>query len=89
MKQTHNMMEFSNSVGLELFRALRQRASEQLSAESDDDRDAAMLGAALIVVAELLREPAEKATNIDPLIDFTTRWLRMLLKPVTDKGTPQ
>lgn len=89
MMQTHNLMEFSNGVGLELLHMLRQRASDQLSAESDDDRDGAMLGAALVVVAEVLREPAEKATNIDPLIDFTSRWLRTLLKPVTDKGIPQ
>jgi hypothetical protein len=78
-------MDFSDNVGEELFRLLTLRASEELSERSDSDRLTAMLGAALIVVAEVLRAPAEKAQTIDPLIDFTSRWLRTLLKPVTDK----
>jgi hypothetical protein len=81
----NKLMDFSNRVGEELFRLLARRASEELSERSDFDRETAMHGAALIVLAEVLRAPAEKAQNIDPIIDLTSRWLRTLLKPVTDK----
>jgi hypothetical protein len=82
-------MDFSDSVGNELFRLLARRASEELSERSDFDRLTAMLGAALIVVAEVLRAPLEEGQDVDPLIDFTSRWLRTLLKPVTDKDKTQ
>jgi hypothetical protein len=82
-------VDFSDSVGVELSNLLERRASEQLSKQSDFDRLTAMLGAALIVVAEVLRAPLEQGQDADPLIDFTSRWLRTLLKPVTDKNKTQ
>ncbi len=33
--------------------------------------------------------PLQQGQDVDPLIDFTSRWLRTLLKPVTDKDKTQ
>jgi len=49
-------MAFSNRTGNELFRLLAQRAREELSEQSGFDRNTAMLGAALIAIAEVMRE---------------------------------
>lgn len=79
-------MAFSNRTGNELFRLLVQRAEEQLSELSDFDRYSAMLGAAIISVAEVLRGPAERGKDLDALIDFTSRWLRVFLEQAKDMG---
>ncbi len=81
-------MDFSNRTGNELFRLLVQRAQEQLSEQPAFDRYTAMLGAALIPVAEVLRKPVERGENLDTLIAFSSRWLRIFLEPVVgkDKG---
>src|SRR5436309_11252939 len=54
-------MAFSNRTGNELFRLLVQRARDELPAQSGGNRNTAMLGAALITVAEVLRESVERA----------------------------
>lgn len=81
---------FTDRTGNELFRLLTQRVQAELSQQSDFDRYTAMLGAALIVVAEVLREPVEQGKDVDNLIAFSSRWLRKLLEPVAgrekDKG---
>ena len=79
------LMDFSNRIGGELFALLGKRASEELTEQSDRDRLTAMLGAALIAVAELLRIQIEKGSDVSRLVDFSSRWLRVLLEPVTDK----
>ncbi|HEY6348865.1 MAG TPA: hypothetical protein VI636_05585 [Candidatus Angelobacter sp.] len=52
-------MQFSNRVGAEMFQLLTRRLDE-LSGEPNFDRYSASLGAALIAVAEVLRDPVEK-----------------------------
>jgi hypothetical protein len=76
---------FADRTGNELFRLLAQRVQAELSEQSDFDRYTAMMGAALIVVAEVLREPVEQGKDVDELIAFSSRWLRKLLEPVADK----
>lgn len=87
---TDQLMEFSDRAGQELFRLLARRALEELSDCSDFDRFTALLGAALIPVAEVLREPIEKAQDAnrmtDRMIEIIARQLRGLLEPVTGKG---
>jgi hypothetical protein len=72
-------MEFSNETGNELYRLLVKRAQEKLGASQPFDRFSAMLGAALIATAEVLREPASQAKDIEPLIAMCGKWLRMFL----------
>jgi len=81
--QDHGMA-FTDRIGHELFRLLEERAEEQLSDLSDFDRYSAMVGAALITLAEILRGPAERGEGLDKIIDFTSRWLRTLLEQVKE-----
>ena len=78
-------MDFSNQIGNELFHLLAQRALEELSEQSDFDRFTAMLGAALIAVAEVLRAQGKEGSGFSELIDLSSRWLRVLLEPSTGK----
>ena len=65
-------MDFSDWTGKERFRLLAKRALQDLSEESDFDRLTAMLGAALIPVAEALREPSKMARyKLDGELDPT------------------
>jgi hypothetical protein len=78
-------MQFSNRVGQELFELLAKRGTEQLNEASDFDRFTAMLGAALLAVAEVLRLLIKSGQNYDTLVDFSARWLRSFLEPVSGK----
>jgi len=80
-------MDFANKTGIELYHLLEQRAGEELSQQPPFDRYNAALGAALIVVANVLREPIERGEDLDKLIAFSSRWLRVFLEPVAAKGT--
>jgi hypothetical protein len=83
------LMEFSSRVGQESWRLMAQRALDELSDNSDFDRFTALPGAALIPVAEVLREPIEKAGDsrsmADQMVAICSRQLRGLLEPVTGK----
>lgn len=80
-----NAFEFTNGTARELVELLGRRANERLA--PDADRLSAVLGVALLVVAELLRDPIEEAADrgaaADQMVDFSARWLRKLLQPVT------
>jgi hypothetical protein len=79
------LMEFSNRIGNELFRVLVQRALEKLPEKSDFERLTAMMGAALIVLAEVLRGPIEEGQDAEKLIDVSSKWLREFLEPIAPK----
>jgi hypothetical protein len=83
------LMEFSSRVGQESWRLLAQRALDELSDNSDFDRFTALMGAALIPIAEVLREPIEKARDsrsmADQMVAICARQLRGLLEPVIGK----
>ena len=81
-----DLMEFSNRTGTELAHVLAQRAKDELSDASDNDRFTAMLGASLIATAEVLRAPVESGANVEKLLAFSTRWLRTLLAPLVNQG---
>jgi hypothetical protein len=83
----NQLMDFSNRIGNELFSLLAKRASEELSEQSDHDRITAILGAALIAVAEVLRKQIDEGSDEGRLIDLCSRWLRVLLEPVAGKET--
>lgn len=83
----NQLMDFSNQIGSELFSLLVKRASEELSEQSDRDRITAMLGAALIAVAEVLRVQIKQGSDVSKLVDLSSRWLRVLLEPVAGEDT--
>lgn len=82
---TNAGMEFADRVGVELFELLRQRVSEQLARERNFDSYAAALGAALITVANVLRDPIEKGGDPETLVAFASRWLRSFLDQIRPK----
>ncbi len=86
-KVPKQLMDFSNRIGSELFSSLVKRASEELSEQSDQDRTTAMLGAALIAVAEVLRIQTKQGSDISKLVDLSSRWLSTLLEPVAGEDT--
>jgi transcriptional regulator GlxA family with amidase domain len=87
---SNQLMDFADRTGQEMFRLLAQRALDELSEQSGLDRFTAILAAALIPVAEVLREPIEKAQSsekmADQMIELSSRQLRGLLQSVTGKG---
>lgn len=76
-------MDFTNRTGIELIQLLARRVEEDLSPQSDNDRFHAMLGPALIVVAEVLRESVENAPDpkqaAQTAVEFCARWIFNLL----------
>ncbi len=76
--------DFSNRVGNEMFELLRRRSLEQLRDESDVF--SAMMGAALIAMAEVLRRRIEDAPDRalarEKVVEFSAKWLHQLLEPV-------
>ncbi|HEY6253322.1 MAG TPA: hypothetical protein VI685_25480 [Candidatus Angelobacter sp.] len=77
-------MQFSNRVGAEMFQLLSKRLQE-ISEEPNFDRYSAALGAALIAVAEVLRDPVEKGAAPEKLVGFASRWLNVLLEQIKQK----
>jgi hypothetical protein len=86
----NRLMDFADRTGQEMFRLLAQRALDELSDQTGFDRFTAILAAALIPVAEVLREPIEKAQDsdrmADQMIELSSRQLRGLLHSGTGKG---
>jgi hypothetical protein len=86
---THDQMSFSSDVGQELFRMLGQRAEQQLAGMQAMDRFTALLAAALIPVAEVLRLPVEHANDpaatADKMVALCSRQLRELLQQAVER----
>jgi hypothetical protein len=78
--------KFSNVTGVELSQLLAQRVAERLSSLPSHEQFQAMLGAALIVVANTLQGPVKAATDprqaAEQMIQLSADWLRKLLEPV-------
>ncbi len=80
---SEDLFEFSNRVGADLTALLDERVKAELSEVSDRDRLTAMLGAALIATATVLRDPVERGWNADKAVGFCSSWLKELLEPVS------
>lgn len=78
-------MQFADRVGVELFQLLQKRVAEQLAGEKNFDSYTAALGAALIAVANVLRDPVEKGGDPEKLVTFASRWLRSFLDPIASE----
>ncbi len=82
--------KFTNVTGLELNRLLERRVAERLASRPGQERFQAMLGAALIVVADTLQGPVRAATDpkqaADRMIELCANWLRNLLEPAITGG---
>ena len=74
--------EFANRVGVELQQLLGARARAELLGLSMNDQFSAALGAALLCVAEVLRDPIERGMSREPLIAICGRQLDGLLAGV-------
>ena len=80
-----DLVDSSNRVGSELAEVLAKHALEELTEVSSNDRFTAVLGAALIATAEVLRGPVEKGADVEKVLNFSTRWLRTLLEPAVNQ----
>ncbi len=80
---SEDLFEFSNRVGADLTAILAERVKAELSQVSDRDRLTAMLGAALIATATVLRDPVERGWSADKAVSFCSKWLKELLEPVS------
>jgi hypothetical protein len=80
------LMNFSDQVGQELYQLLAKRGLEGLANESGYDRFTALLGAALIPIAEVLRGPIEQSKDrermANQMIEISSRQLYGLLESV-------
>jgi hypothetical protein len=85
---TNPQMNFANRVGGDLVHLLAERAREELSGLPDQERLNAMVGAALITVAEVLRGNVERGARVESLVGFCSRWLTQLLGQVAE-GQPE
>ncbi len=79
---SEDLFEFGNRVGADLTVLLTERVKAELSQISDQDRLTAMLGATLVTVATVLRDPVERGWSADKAVSFCSKWLRELLEPV-------
>ncbi len=79
---SEDLFDFSNRVGVDLMVLLTERVKTELSQVSDQDRLTAMLGATLVAVATVLRDPVERGWSADKAVSFCSKWLRELLEPV-------
>jgi hypothetical protein len=77
-----DLFEFSNRVGADLTEFLNERVKAELSQVSNQDRLTAMLGATLVAVANVLRDPVEGGWSADKAVSFCSKWLKELLEPV-------
>jgi hypothetical protein len=80
------LMEFSDRVGVEMWQLLTRRAEAELSEVSGNNRLTATLGAALIAVTGVLREPVERGWNADEASTFCAKWISDLLKQIAPEG---
>ena len=71
--------EFANRVGVELQQHLGARARAELLGLSMNDQFSAALGAALLCVADVLRDPIERGVPRDKMIAICGRQLDGLL----------
>src|SRR5262249_44142697 len=86
---TADPFHFANVTGEELYQLLARRAEERPAGKPAQERLPAVLGAALIVVAETLRGPVETARDpgqmIEKMIAFSSDWLPKLLEPAREE----
>lgn len=74
-------VHFADRVGQEMFQLLLGRMKE-LGSPQDFDSYSAALGAALIPVAEVLRDPIQKGADPEQMVTFASLWLHKLLDQI-------
>jgi hypothetical protein len=88
--QASDPMDFANVVGQEMWRLLASRGHEQLSADTNTARFTALLSAALIPIAEILRDPIalskDRPAMAERLVELSVRQLHALLQGVVAAG---
>jgi hypothetical protein len=81
-------MEFSDRVGAELSRLLGDRCRAELLALPQEAQFSAAIGASLICVAEVLRDPVERGATPARLVSICARQLEFLLSQVEPHRKP-
>jgi hypothetical protein len=79
--------EFADRVGAELSRLLGDRCRAELLALKQEQQFSAALGAALLCVAEVLRDPVERGVPPARMVAICTRQLEGLLSQVRPRGS--
>lgn len=79
-------MEFSNRVGAELARLLGDRSRAELLTLPQEAQFSAALGAGLICVAEVLRDPVERGVAPARMVAICARQLEALLGQIPPRG---
>jgi len=72
-------MEFANRVGAELARHLGDRSRAELLSLPQEAQFSAAIGASLVCVAEVLRDPVERGVPAARLVAICARQLEVLL----------
>jgi|GEM_PF-3104928 len=82
--------EFTNRVGVEMWELLMQRADRELEGVTPNERIGALVSAALIPLASVLRvpllaaPPANRASACAQFVELTTQRLQNLLDQIPD-----
>ena len=79
-------MEFADRVGGELARHLGDRSRAELLALPQDAQFSAALGASLLCVAEVLRDPVERGVPPARLAAICARQIESLLGGIAPRG---
>jgi hypothetical protein len=90
-ESANDAFRFSNITGMELSRLLSERVAERLPALTGQDHLQAVLGAALVTLADVLQGPVRATPDprktAERMIQLSADWLRRLLEPAfTDSG---
>ena len=81
-------LEFADRVGAELTRLLGTRSRAELLQLKQEEQFSAALGASLLCVAEVLRDPVEKGATPAKLVAICARQLEGLLSQVRSNRPP-
>jgi hypothetical protein len=77
-----NPLEFADRVGGELCRLLGDRSRAELLQLKQEEQFSAALGASLICVAEVLRDPVARGVPVTRLVGICAGQLEAFLKQV-------
>jgi hypothetical protein len=84
--------EFTNRVGIEMWKLLMTRAEEELKGVAAQDKLTMLMGAALIPVASVLGPPVasapDRAAARQSMLGLASKWLCNLLEPAVNPDKP-
>ena len=82
-------MEFADRIGAELSRLLGERSRAELLQLKQDEQFSAAIGASLLCVAEVLRDPVARGVPAAKLVAICSRQLEAILSQVCPNKPPK